>query len=32
MEWTIGEGKKVKFWEDKWIRELPLIYRFPSCI
>jgi len=29
MEWVVGEGKKVKFWEDNWIGEESLKSRFP---
>jgi len=29
IEWVIGEGKKVKLWEDKWIGEESLCHKFP---
>jgi len=29
FEWGVGEGKKVKFWEDKWVGEETLASRFP---
>jgi len=29
IEWVVGDGKMVKFWEDKWIVEEPLCCKFP---
>jgi len=29
VEWVVGEGKKVKFWEDNWIGGETLRCRFP---
>ena len=28
FEWVVGEGRKVKFWEDNWIGEATLKCRF----
>ena len=29
FEWVVGEGRKVKFWEDNWAGEVTLKCRFP---
>jgi len=29
FEWVVGERERVKFWEDKWVGEETLAYRFP---
>jgi len=29
FEWVLGDGKKVKFWEDKWVGEETLKSKFP---
>ena len=29
IEWVVGDGKIVKFWEDKLIGEEPLCCKFP---
>jgi len=29
VQWVVGEGKIVKFWEDKWVGEETLKARFP---
>jgi len=29
IRWKLGNGKRIRLWEDKWIGELPLIQEFP---
>ena len=28
IRWKLGDGKSIKFWEDKWIGDLPLKHKF----
>jgi len=27
--WEVGDGKKIRIWEDKWLDNIPLAYKFP---
>jgi len=29
IDWTVGTRTTIKFWEDKWVGDLPLSHRFP---
>jgi len=27
--WEVGDGKEIRLWEDKWLDNIPLAYKFP---
>jgi len=27
--WALGDEKDIKFWEDKWADNVPLMYKYP---
>jgi len=27
--WEVGDGKDIRFWEDKWVDNVPLMHKFP---
>jgi len=27
--WEVGDGKEIRFWEDKWVDNVPLKHKFP---
>ena len=29
MQWKIGSGTRIKFWEDKWLDDMPLMPSYP---
>lgn len=29
ISWKKGSGSRIRFWEDKWIGNTPLMYRYP---
>jgi len=27
--WEVGDGKEIRFWEDKWLENISLLHKFP---
>ena len=32
VSFTVGDGRRVKFWKDIWCGNIPICEAFPSCL